>query len=155
MSWKPQTPYLTTDGIVEIYNVLEEFLGIVLIQRKNTPVGLALPGGFVDVGESVEEAVIREMKEEISLDVEITKLFGVYSDPNRDKRFHTASVVYICKAYGDPVGADDAKEAMVVKLEDLQLNELVFDHGEILRDYLNENIVKSVPILCLESDVYI
>ena len=134
MSWKPQTPYLSTDGIVEIYNASEEFLGIVLIQRKNTPTGLALPGGFVDVGESVEDAVVREMKEEISLDVEIKELFGVYSDPNRDKRFHTASVVYICKAYGDPIGADDAKEAMVVKLENLDLNKLVYLSKNKLRE---------------------
>lgn len=78
------------------------------------------------------------MKEEISLDVEIKELFGVYSDPDRDSRFHTASVVYVCKAYGTPIGSDDAKEAMLVKLEDLKLNELVFDHGEILRDYLEK-----------------
>lgn len=136
MSWKPKTPYLTTDGIVEIYNASEKLLGIVLIQRKNTPLGLALPGGFVDVGESVEDAVIREMKEEISLDVEIKELFAVYSDPARDKRFHTASVVYVCKAYGTPIGADDAKEAMIVKPEDLELDKLVFDHGDILKDYL-------------------
>jgi len=135
MSWKPQTPYLTTDGIVEIYNASEEFLGIVLIQRKNKPIGLALPGGFVDIGESVEDAVVREMKEEISLDVKISKLFGVYSDPSRDERFHTASVVYICKAYGTPIGADDAKEAMIVKVEDVELDKLVFDHGNILREY--------------------
>ncbi len=134
MSWKPQTPYLTTDGIVEIYNASEEFLGIVLIQRKNTPTGLALPGGFVDVGESVEDAVVREMKEEISLDVEIKELFGVYSDPNRDKRFHTASVIYVCKAYGNPIGADDAKEAMVVKLENLDLNKLVYLSKNKLRE---------------------
>ncbi len=139
MSWKPKTPYLTTDGIVEIYNASERLLGIVLIQRKNIPLGLALPGGFVDVGESVEDAVIREMKEEISLDVEIQKLFGVYSEPTRDKRFHTASVVYICKAYGTPVGADDAKEATIVRLEDLKLDKLVFDHGDILRDYLQKH----------------
>ncbi len=138
MSWTPKTPYLTTDGIVEIYNASKKLLGVVLIQRKNTPLGLALPGGFVDVGESVENAVAREMKEEISLDVEIKELFGVYSDPTRDIRFHTASVVYVCKAYGTPVGADDAKEATVVKLEDLELNKLVFDHGVILRDYLKK-----------------
>ena len=136
MSWKPQTPYLTTDGIVEIYNSSEEFIGIVLIQRKNTPLGLALPGGFVDVGESTENAVVREIKEEISLDVKVEELFGVYSDPARDERFHTASIVYICKAYGTPVGADDAKEAKIVQLEDLKLNKLVFDHGKILGDYL-------------------
>jgi 8-oxo-dGTP diphosphatase len=138
MNWKPKTPYLTTDGIVEIYNLSEKFVGIVLIQRKNTPLGLALPGGFVDVGESVEDAVVREMKEEISLDVEIKELFGVYSNPTRDKRFHTASVVYICKAYGTPIGADDAKEAMLLSLENLELNKLVFDHDKILDDYLKK-----------------
>lgn len=136
MSWKPQTPYLSTDGIVEIYSKEEELLGIVLIQRKNTPLGLALPGGFVDVGESVESACIREMKEEISLDVEVQELFGVYSEPSRDERFHTVSVIYLCKAYGTPLGADDAKEAMVVKLENLEPQKLVFDHGRIVKDYL-------------------
>lgn len=139
MDWKPKTPYLTTDGIVEIYTLSESFLGIVLIQRKHTPLGLALPGGFVDVGESIEHALIREMKEEISLDVEIQELLGVYSDPSRDKRFHTASGVYVCKAYGTPIGADDAKEATIVKLEDLKLDRLVFDHADILRDYLQKH----------------
>lgn len=139
MDWKPQTPYLTTDGIVELYNDSQELLGIVLIQRKNPPHGLAFPGGFVDVGESVEEAVVREMKEEISLDVEITKLLGVYSDPKRDPRFHTASVVYVCRAYGEPKAADDAKEVIVIPKDRLasQQNELVFDHAKILEDYLN------------------
>ena len=139
MSWTPKTPYLATDGIVEIYNASEKLLGIVLIQRKNTPLGLALPGGFVDVGESVEDAVIREMKEEISLDVKIKELFGVYSEPTRDERFHTVSVVYICKAYGTPIGADDAKEATIVKLQNLKIDKLVFDHGDILRDYLKRH----------------
>ena len=138
MSWKPETPYLTTDGIVEIYDNSENFIGIVLIQRKNIPLGLALPGGFVDVGESVEDAVVREMKEEISLDVEIKELFGVYSDPTRDKRFHTVSIVYVCKAYGKPIGADDAKQAMLVDLNNLKLNQLVFDHGNILINYLKK-----------------
>ncbi|MEA1955388.1 MAG: NUDIX hydrolase [Campylobacterota bacterium] len=138
MNFKPKTPYLTTDGIVEIYDKDENFQGIVLIQRKNEPLGLAIAGGFVDVGESVEDAVVREMKEEISLDVEIVKLLGVYSDPSRDARFHTASVVYICKAYGKPVGADDAKEAKIFKLDELDFDSLVFDHGDILRDYLKD-----------------
>jgi 8-oxo-dGTP diphosphatase len=136
MAWQPQTPYLTTDGIVEIYDDDENFIGIVLIERKNIPHGFALPGGFVDIGESVEHAVVREMKEEISLNVEITKLFGVYSDPSRDKRFHTVSVVYICRAYGEPIGADDAKIAKIVAPQEIDLNSLVFDHGKILHDYL-------------------
>lgn len=137
MSFTPKTPYLATDGIVEIYDN-NMFIGIVLIQRKNEPLGLALPGGFVDVGESVEDAVVREMKEEISLDVEIKSLLGVYSDPQRDSRFHTASVVYVCKATGIPVGADDAKEANIYSLENLPIDSLAFDHAEILRDYLTQ-----------------
>ena len=140
MAFTPKTPYLATDGIVEIYNNTEKLLGIVLIQRKYPPIGLVLPGGFVNIGESVEQAVIREMKEEISLDVTIQSLLGVYSDPKRDIRFHTASVVYVCKAYGTPLGADDAKEAKVFILEDLQkeLKKLVFDHSTIIKDYLKK-----------------
>jgi len=140
MAFIPKTPYLTTDGVVEIYDNREIFLGIVLIQRKNTPLGLALPGGFVDVGESVESAVVREMKEEISLDVKIEKLLGIYSDPSRDPRFHTASAVYLCKAYGTPIGADDAKEASIYKLDEIPLERLVFDHKKIVEDYLKERL---------------
>ncbi len=136
MAFTPKTPYLTTDGIVEIYNDAQQLLGIVLIKRKYPPLGLALPGGFVEIGEKVEDACVREMKEEISLDVEIQALLGVYSDPKRDERFHTVSVVYLCKAYGMPKGADDAKEAMVVKLEDIKTQRLAFDHKEIIEDYL-------------------
>ena len=137
MPFTPKTPYLTTDGIVEIYNDTNEFEGIVLIKRKNPPFGWALPGGFVDVGERVEEACIREMKEEISLDVTIESLLGVYSDPNRDERFHTVSVVYICKAYGIPKAADDAKEVAIIKPQEIKLDQLAFDHAKIVQDYKN------------------
>lgn len=138
MAFSPKTPYLTTDGIVEVYCNDDELLGIVLIQRKYPPLGLALPGGFVEVGETVENACIREMKEEISLDVEIKELLGVYSDPKRDERFHTVSVVYVCKAYGIPKGADDAKKAYLILFNEINLDMLAFDHGKILQDYLQK-----------------
>jgi len=132
-----QTPYVTVDGIIKVFDENENFKGIVLIERKNPPHGLALPGGFVDIGESVENALIREMKEETNLDVQIVRLFNVYSDPKRDPRFHTVSIVFVCKAYGTPTGKDDAKEAKIYKLEEIPFNRLVFDHEKILRDFIN------------------
>ena len=137
MSWPPQTPYLTTDGIVEIYNKKNEFEGIVLIKRKNPPLGFALPGGFVDRGERVEDALKREMREEIGLNVEIRALLGVYSDPKRDPRLHTVSVVYVAKASGMPQAGDDAKEVFVVDPLRFDHTQLVFDHAKILQDYIN------------------
>ncbi|MEO1938407.1 MAG: NUDIX hydrolase [Sulfurimonas sp.] len=138
MSFTPKTPYLTTDGIVEIYDKDENFLGIVLIERKYPPLGFALPGGFVDIGERVEDALVREMHEEISLDVEITELLGIYSDPSRDPRFHTVSAVYIAKAYGLPKAADDAKEVHLLHPKEIDLSKLVFDHAKILQDYFKK-----------------
>ena len=135
MPFTPRTPYLTTDGIIELYDG-DTFKGIVLIERKNDPKGLALPGGFVDVGERVEDALIREMQEETNLEVEIRKLLGVYSDPKRDPRFHTASVVFIAKAQGQPQGGDDAKEAKLYALNEIPMDQLVFDHSDILKAYL-------------------
>jgi len=135
MAFTPKTPYLTTDGIIEVYKG-ETFKGIVLIERKNEPRGLALPGGFVDVGERVEDALVREMKEETHLDVTISRLLGVYSDPARDPRFHTASVVYVAKAEGEPRGGDDAKEAKLYPLDAMPLEKLVFDHSDIVKAYL-------------------
>jgi len=131
-----QTPFLAVDGIVEIYNQEGLFEGIVLIERLNEPKGLALPGGFVDIGETVEHAVVREMREELTLDVTIESLLGVYSDPSRDSRFHCVSIVYVCKALGIPSGADDAKEAFVYPLDKLPIERLVFDHSRIVTDYL-------------------
>lgn len=137
MPFTPKTPYLTTDGIIEIYDDKDIFQGIVLIERKNEPVGLALPGGFVDVGERVEDALVREMKEETNLDVSISRVLGIYSDPARDPRFHTASVVYVAKAKGEPKGGDDAKEAKLYSLDTIPMDKLVFDHTKIVQDYLH------------------
>ena len=131
-----KTPYVATDGIIKLYNKKEEFQGIVFIERLNEPFGIALPGGFVDIEEKVEDALLREMKEEVTLDVEIESLLGVYSDPKRDTRFHCVSIVYICKSYGIPVAADDAKKVFIYKIEDIPSEQLVFDHKEIIKDYL-------------------
>ena len=131
-----KTPYITTDGIVEIYSdgLLQ---GIVLIERLNPPFGTALPGGFMDIGESIEACLKREMSEEIGLDVEIVRLLGLYSDPARDPRFHTVSAVYVCRAERLPTAGDDAKSTKVVPLEDLAKERFVFDHGQIIEDYLS------------------
>ena len=135
-----KTPYLAVDWIIKLYDENENFQGIVLIERLNRPLGVAIPGGFVDIGETVENAVIREMKEETTLDITIESLLGVYSDPSRDERFHTASIVYICKAYGTPKAADDAKEVYVYKLDEIPLDKLVFDHKKIILDFLEKII---------------
>ncbi len=131
-----KTPYLAVDGIIQLFDESNNFKGIVLIERKNPPLGLAIPGGFVDVGETVEQAVIREMKEETDLDVEIIRLLGIYSDPQRDPRFHTVSITFVCKAYGEPKARSDAKEVHIFKLEEIPFDRLVFDHKKILRDYI-------------------
>ena len=133
-----KTPYLAVDGIIKLYDENENFKGIVLIERLNRPLGVAIPGGFVDIGETVENAVVREMKEETTLDITIESLLGVYSDPSRDERFHTASIVYICKAYGTPKAADDAKEVYVYKIDEIPLEKLVFDHKKIILDFLEK-----------------
>ena len=133
-----KTPHLSVDGIIKLYDNEENFRGIILIERLNKPFGLAIPGGFVDIGESVENALVREMKEETSLDVKIESLQNVYSNPNRDPRVHTASVVYVCKAYGEPKACDDAKEIFIYDLESLPLDKLVFDHKEIIEDFFKD-----------------
>ena len=110
--------------------------GIVLIKRKNRPQGWALPGGFVDYGETVEHAAVREAKEETGLEVELVRLLGVYSDPSRDSRQHTISTVFVARASGTPVGGDDAAEAAVFNENDLPA-EIAFDHRKILEDYFS------------------
>jgi ADP-ribose pyrophosphatase YjhB (NUDIX family)/O-acetyl-ADP-ribose deacetylase (regulator of RNase III) len=122
-------PYVTVDAIIELPD------GIVIIQRSNPPFGWALPGGFVDYGESLEDAVKREAKEETNLDLSEIKQLHTYSDPKRDPRFHTIGTVFIAKAKGKPVAGDDAKALRVVKPADLKKITFAFDHKKILEDY--------------------
>jgi ADP-ribose pyrophosphatase YjhB (NUDIX family) len=121
-------PVPTVDIIIELTD------GIVLIERKNPPAGWALPGGFVDAGETLEEAAAREAKEETSLDIKLLRQFHAYSDPKRDPRFHTITVVFIAEAVGAPVAKDDAKSIGVFKEENLPAP-IAFDHAKILADY--------------------
>ncbi|GAB6060866.1 NUDIX domain-containing protein [Desulfonatronum parangueonense] len=111
--------------------------GIVLIERRNPPPGWALPGGFIDHGESAEQAAVREAREETGLDVELTGLLGVYSDPRRDPRQHTISTVYTAQAVNPEQmkAGDDAGKVGIFPVDALPSN-LAFDHGRILQDYL-------------------
>jgi 8-oxo-dGTP diphosphatase len=108
---------------------------LVFIERKNEPRGFALPGGFVDEGEFVADAAVREAKEETGLDVELVELFHVYSDPARDARKHTMSTVFIGRATGEPKGGDDAARCLVCTPDELPAK-LVFDHALIVADYV-------------------
>lgn len=132
--YKP--PILTTAAIIEVYGQDNSFLGIVLIERGKAPWGKALPGGKVEYGETVEEAIRREMMEEVNLELFDLKQFHVYSDPKRDFRHHSVEVTHIAKAYKLPQAGDDAAEAFVIKLEDIPWDSLAFDHAKILMDYL-------------------
>jgi 8-oxo-dGTP diphosphatase len=123
---------LTVDVVIECGQARD----IVLVRRKNPPFGWALPGGFVDMGETVEEAARREAYEETHLRVDLVRQFHVYSDPSRDPRGHTVSVVFIGRAEGVPQGGDDAAEARAFPRGAIP-GELAFDHGQILEDYLS------------------
>ncbi len=129
-----KNPAPTTDVI--IYDPYDIQRGVVLIERVNEPFGFALPGGFVDEGESVEQAAVREMQEETNLQVELEGLLGVYSAPNRDPRFHTLSIVFVGKACNPQslCAGDDAKHAAFYPLN--ALPPLAFDHAKILQDYV-------------------
>ncbi len=129
---KPVTPLAAADAIIEIGDK------IVLIERGNEPPGFAIPGGFMDLGESAEQAAAREAKEETGLDVELVDLLYVYSDPRRDPRSPVITCTFITRAEGEPRGMDDAKRAMLVDAFDLPAdiaNNLAFDHAWILDDY--------------------
>lgn len=132
MAFRPETPLLAVDIIIELIDRPEK--SIVLIERRNPPFGWALPGGFVDVGETLEQAAVREAREETCLEVKLKILLGCYSNPQRDPRGHTVSPVYIAEARGEPQAADDAKNLRCVPVTDLP-DDLVFDHGLILSDY--------------------
>jgi len=123
-------PFPTVDIIINV-----EKKGIVLIKRKNPPHGWAIPGGFVDYGESVENAAKREALEETGLDVTLQGILGVYSDPERDSRMHTISTVFVATAMGMPHAGDDAAEAQIFAVDQLP-SPLCFDHHLIMQHYL-------------------
>lgn len=130
--YKPVTPLLAADTIIELI----DYPGrpIVLIERANPPYGWAIPGGFVDVGERIEHAAVREAQEEVGLNVQLIALLGLYSDPSRDTRGHTVTAVYVTEASGMPVAADDAKNCQIFNIDELP-ELLAFDHAQVLSHY--------------------
>lgn len=114
---------------------------ILLVKRENNPFKnhWALPGGFVNIGESVEEAVLREIEEETSLTASITKLIGLYSKPNRDPRGHVISIVFSMKANGTPKAGDDASKTIYFSKEEIQGLDIAFDHKDIIFDYWSKH----------------
>jgi 8-oxo-dGTP diphosphatase len=129
-----RNPSPTADIIIELIDRPER--PIVLVERQNEPFGWAIPGGFIDEGETVEQAARREALEETGLEVSLVELLGVYSDPERDPRKHTMSVVYIATATGAAIAGDDAKALQLFSPSDLP-HPLCFDHAQILQDYLH------------------
>ena len=129
----PRNPIPTVDIIIELENG-----AIVLIERGNPPYGWALPGGYVDYGESLETAAVREAKEETSLDIELTGQFHTYSDPGRDLRQHNISTVFVARSAGIPKAGSDARGVGIFSSQDSLPANLAFDHGKILNDYFAE-----------------
>jgi 8-oxo-dGTP diphosphatase len=130
---RPVTPILAADVIVRLAGRPAD--EVLLIERRNPPQGWAIPGGFVDVGEPVERAAIRELREETGLEVTLDALLGIYSDPARDPRGHTVAVVFVGSSAGEPRALDDARAVAVVSAEKPP-RPLAFDHARILEDYL-------------------
>lgn len=122
-------PFTTVDAIIAIDG------GVVIIKRSNPPFGWALPGGFLDFEESLEEAVVREAKEETNLDIYDVKQFHTYSNPSRDPRFHTIATVFTAKAKGKPKAGDDAAALKIATQKDIEVLDFAFDHKQILGDY--------------------
>jgi len=131
---RPVTPQLTADVIIEM--PLLDDKPIILIERKYEPYGWAIPGGFVEVGETIANAARREALEETSMEVELDILLGIYSNPKRDFRGHTACAVFIGSATGKPIAADDAKDIALFDPFNIDVA-LAFDHRQILDDYCN------------------
>lgn len=129
---RPRTPELAVDVVIELVD--RPGRPIVLIRRDRPPAGHALPGGFVDIGETVERAAVREAREETGLVITLGGLLGVYSDPGRDSRGHTVSIVYVATASGLPAAGDDAGAILVTDPEAAPT--LAFDHNRIIGDYL-------------------
>jgi ADP-ribose pyrophosphatase YjhB (NUDIX family) len=125
---RPRNPIPTVDVIIEYRG------GIVLVERRNPPHGWALPGGFIDYGESAESAAVREAREETGLDLSGLKQFHTYSDPGRDCRFHTMTTVFVARGVGELVASDDAKDAAVFATDRLP-EQMAFDHRQIIADY--------------------
>lgn len=139
---RPITPPIAADIVIELGDGPDR--PIVLIERRNTPHGWALPGGFMDEGETIEQAAVREAFEETGLEVELETLLGIYSRPDRDPRGHTVSVVFVARATGTPAGQDDALTAHPFGLRELP-TPLAFDHDEILADYARYRATGEVP----------
>ncbi len=141
----PRTPLLTVDIVIEMLD--RPGRPIVLIERKHPPYGWALPGGFVDIGERLELAAMREAREETSLDVQLVALLGCYSDPARDVRGHTVSAVYVARAAGTPQARDDARNLMCC--DPRGCPELAFDHATVIADYLRyRDSGQPAPLRC-------